>query len=130
ALNEMRGVLATADTSTFNADVLAKLHDILEQNSDNEFDLSKLAPEVRATLDEYIKNIETVLNREDAPSVVEEYLRGGLDRVDGISESAVGVITSLSDDLIERGLKTVENIKAVPGAISQRAKEAIDRRIV
>src|SRR5690606_8870603 len=80
--------------------------------------------------DEYIKNIETVLNREDAPSVVEEYLRGGLDRVDGISESAVGVITSLSDDLIERGLKTVENIKAVPGAISQRAKEAIDRRIV
>jgi len=130
SLDEIKAEIAKGNVATFGDDVISKFDDILRRNSDDQFDFSKLVPEERKSIEDYIRNIETVLKGDDAANVVEDFISSGLNRVDNLSDQSVGIITSLSDDLIEKGLKTIENVKAVPAAISARAKEAIDRRII
>jgi hypothetical protein len=93
----------------------------------DDFDLT---PEEQNLFREYIKNIDEAVNQEGAADAVEAYLTGALDNIDSAAAGAVSITERLSDTAIDRTLKTVENIKAVPGAIADRVKTANDRRIV
>ncbi len=130
ALDDIRAEIALGNSSTFSTDVTSRLDEILKQNSDNEIDFSKLAPQERESIEIYIKEIEGVLNQPDAAKTVEDFLSGGLGRVDNIADKSVNVIENFSDDFIDSTLRTVEKVKSVPAAFSGKVKQAIDRRIV
>lgn len=122
SLDDIRDALKTQNPSGFSDDLLNKIDELLKDKS--------ITPEEKATLKTYLDDIENVLKSEDGPSAVEGVINNILGTTDRIADGSVGIITRLSDEVVDRGLKTVDKIKSVPNAISERAKGAIDRRIV
>lgn len=114
----------------FSARILTKLDDVIKEKSNGEKTIADLTPDEKTAVETSIKDIEDLLNQADAPSVVESYLTAGKNRIDKAAASGVSIVEKLSDDFIEGSIKTIENVKAIPAAISVRAKQAIDRRIV
>lgn len=93
----------------------------------DDFDLT---PEERDLIGSYLKNIDEAVNQDGAADIVEAYLTGTLDKLDSAAAGSVSVVERLSDEAIDRSLKTVENVRAVPGAIANRVSQANDRRII
>lgn len=114
----------------FGARILTKLDEVIQEKSNGTKTIADLTVDEKTAIDTSIKDIEDLLNQADAPSVVESYLTAGKNRIDKVAASGVNIVERLSDEFIEGGIKTIENVKAIPEAISVRAKQAIDRRIV
>ena len=114
----------------FQGTLLTKLDDIIKEKTNGEKSIADLDVEERNAVETSIKDIEDLLQREDAPTVVESYLEGIRGRVDGAAGAGVGIIEKLSDEFVDKSIKTVENIKAVPAAAANRIKQSTDRRIV
>lgn len=136
SLDDIRDALKTSNNGQFADDVLVRLDELLKKETNvdnsttNNFTIEQLTPDEKEAMRKALNDIEDVLKQEDAPSVVEEYLTGIKNRVDDAAAGGVGIIEGLSDNFIEGAMKTIENVRAVPEAISVRAKQAIDRRIV
>lgn len=124
ALKDIKNILQTGERVSFVDDAITKLDDLTKQGQ------APLSVEEKAVLTDYLKSIEDVLNDPVKSEGIEGFIQGGLNQIDKITGSGVSVIESLSDDVIDASLRTIDNIKKVPEAISTRAKEAIDRRIV
>lgn len=127
-LSEIKTQGATGED--FGARILTKLDEVIQEKSNGAKTIDDLTPAEKTAVETSIKDIEDLLNKADAPSVVESYLTAGKDRIDKVAASGVNIVERLSDEFIEGGIKTIENVKAIPEAISVRAKQAIDRRIV
>ena len=124
ALKDIKTTIQSGDRVTFTEEAAAKLEDLLKKSD------APLTPEEKVSLDSYLKDIEGVLNDPAKSAGIESFLTEGLNRIDKLSGSGVSVVEALSDNFIDASMKTIQNIKAVPAAISERAKGAIDRRIV
>lgn len=124
ALKDIKTALQSGERATFVDDAVAKLDDLTKQGD------APLSVDEKATLEGYLKSIEDVLNDPVKSEGIEGFIQTGLNQIDKISGSGVSLIESLSDDVIDASLRTIDNIKKVPEAISTRAKEAIDRRII
>lgn len=114
----------------FGARILTKLDEVIQEKSNGTKTIADLSVDEKTAIDTSIKDIEDLLNQADAPSVVESYLTAGKNRIDAAAASGVNIVEKLSDNFIEGSIKTIENVRAIPEAISVRAKQAIDRRIV
>jgi len=114
----------------FQGTLLTRLDDIIKEKTNGEKSIADLDVDERNAVENSIRDIEELLQREDAPTVVESYLEGIRGRVDGAAGAGVGIIEKLSDNFVDKSIKTVENIKAVPAAAATRIKQSTDRRIV
>jgi hypothetical protein len=119
-LDEIKDILRTND-GVFSERALASIDDIL---------LDDLTPDERSNIETFLKQIEDVTKNENGAGIVEGYLNGTLDRVDAAAGGATSIINNLSDEFIDRGIKTFENIREVPNALSNRIRGSVDRRIV
>lgn len=114
----------------FQGTLLTRLDDIIKEKTNGEKSIADLDVDERNAVETSIRDIEDLLQREDAPNVVESYLEGIRGRVDSAAGAGVGIIEKLSDEFVDKSIKTVENIKAVPAAAANRIKQSTDRRIV
>lgn len=122
SIDEIKAILKEKNPTAFFDTVKTKVDDLLKD--------ADVIPEQKTALENYIRQIEGVLKDDNAGGIVESFLSGASSKVDNIADRSVSVIEGLSDDLIDKGLKTIDKVRSIPAAISGRAKQAIDRRIV
>lgn len=135
----IEGILAK--NAKENVDVAGQLADIKAMIREGGFEQKFMASfddifpedlplEDRNNLIDYIKKIDEAVNQDGASDVIENYLSGALTQIDSAAAGAVSITERLSDAAIDKTLKTVENVRAVPEAIAGRISQANDRRIV
>lgn len=107
----------------FANDAIDRIETLLKEQSKN------LDGVERKTIFDNLKQAEDFFKKEDG-GLLEKYLLSVTATTDKLVDTSVGAIERIGDGAIDSAVKTVDNIKKVPEAISDRAKESINRRIV
>lgn len=129
-LTSLKGIteaIAKNNPAEFKNEVITRLDEMLKQKGSS---FEKLAPEEKTAVESSIKQIEDLLGKDDSTSIVESYLSSIGARIDKTVDGSVSIIDNLSDEFVDKALKTVEGIKRVPAAIATRVKASKDRRVV
>lgn len=123
SLDGINDTIKSTKGTDFSQNAFNRVEELLSKQSKNLDEAEKTG------ILENLKKMEDFLNENDG-GVLEKYLLGISGSTNKIVDTSVSAIDKISDKGIDTAVKAVENIKKVPAAISERAKESIDRRIV